>query len=229
MENVGGASSTVRQMLVAVQVSLSLILLAGPGLLLRTLLNLQDQPIGIRSEGVVTASVTLSQTAYAQPERRLAFFDELEARMHRIPGVRESALANWLPPAGRIESQMLYALLNVAGRTATSKGSGGMVMWRGVTPGYFAALGIPILRGRSFQEEDRQANRNVMILSDSLARRLFPGEDPLGKQILPGKGEWRTVIGVAANVKNNGLFKPDAPEYYEARNIPPQAPGAMPP
>ena len=95
--------------------------------------------------------------------------------------MREAALANWAPPEGKREAQMLYALLNVAGKPGLEKGTGGMVMWRSVTPRYFAALGIPILRGRGFQEEDRDPNRNVMILSDSLARRLFPGEDPLGK------------------------------------------------
>jgi predicted permease len=171
----------------------------------------------MQSGGVITAGVSLSQEAYSNPARRLAFFEELEARLRKIPGVREAALANWAPPEGKLQAQMLYVLLNVAGRPGREDGTGGMVMWRSVTPRYFAALGIPILRGRPFQEEDRDPDRSVMILSDSLARRLFPGEDPLGKQILPGRGPWRTVVGVAANVKNNGLVERAAPEFYEVR------------
>ena len=214
---VGGRHPLFRQTLVAAQISLSLILLAGAGLLLRSLWNLQNQPLGMHSEGVVTAAVSLGRNAYSSPARRLAFFEELEARLRRIPGVSEAALANWIPPEGRREAQMLYALLNVAGRPDDKGGTGGKVVWRSVTPRYFAALGIPILRGRGFQEEDRDPDRSVMILSDSLARRLFPGEDPLGKQVLPGKGPWRTVVGVAGNVKNNGLIDRDAPEFYEVR------------
>ncbi len=167
----------------------------------------------MHSEGVVTAAVNLSPNAYSNPARQLAFFEELEGRLRKIPGVRETALANGVPPEAKLEARMLYALLNVAGRPELQQGAGGMVMWRSVTPRYFAALGIPILRGRAFQEGDREPN--VMILSDSLARRLFPGEDPIGKQILPGRGSWRTVVGVAGNVKNNGILEPDAPEFYE--------------
>ena len=106
---------------------------------------------------------------------------------------------------------------------APAEGTGGMVTWRAVTPGYFAALGIPILRGRGFQEQDRDPQRNGIILSDSLARRMFPGEDPLGKQIRPGRsGPWRIVIGVAGNVKNSALAQPDDPEFYVVRKHTPE-------
>ena len=113
---------------------------------------------------------------------------------------------------------MLYAGIDVQGRRRVTEGTGGSVISRSVTPRYFAALGVPVLRGRGFSEEDRDPHRNVVILSDTLARRMFPGEDPLGKQIRPGRiGPWLTVIGVVGNVKNNGLVERDDPEYYEAR------------
>ncbi len=93
-----------------------------------------------------------------------------------------------------------------------------MVLWRFVTPGYFAALGIPIVRGRPFAEEDRGANAYAIVVSESLAKRLFPGEDALGKQILEGpKGEWFTVVGIASDVKNAGLVRGADPEYYLVR------------
>jgi predicted permease len=101
-----------------------------------------------------------------------------------------------------------------------------MVTWRAVTPGYFAALGVPILRGRGFREDDRDPQQNSVILSDSLARRLFPGEDSLGKQIKPGRsGPWKTVIGMAGNVKNSALMERDDPEFYVVRKHSPEALG----
>jgi len=90
-----------------------------------------------------------------------------------------------------------------------------MIPWRVVTPGYFAALGIPIKRGRGFGEEDRSASEHPVILSESLANRLFPNEDALGKSFRFGlHGPWRNIIGVAGDVKNNGLTAAADPEFY---------------
>jgi hypothetical protein len=112
----------------------------------------------------------------------------------------------------------LYGAIDVEGRPRSGDGTGGSVVWRSVTPRYFSALGIPILRGRGFTEQDRDPDSTVVILSDTLARRMFPGEDPLLKRIRPGRnGPWLTVIGVAANVKNSGLASRDDPEYYLVR------------
>ena len=93
-----------------------------------------------------------------------------------------------------------------------------MVAWRSVTPEYFSVLDIPILRGRGFTEQDRNPNEHVLILDDSLARRLFPSQDPLGQRLRLGfEGPWFTVVGVAGQVKNAGLFSHDDPEYYMVR------------
>jgi len=93
-----------------------------------------------------------------------------------------------------------------------------MVAWRYVSPGYFAALGIPLRRGRAFTEADRAAQAYSVVLSESLAKLLFGAEDPLGRRIQRGpKGEWFTVIGVTADVRNAGLDKSMAPEYYFVR------------
>ena len=215
---VGARQHLFRRGLVAAQIAVSLILMTGAGLLLRSLWNLQNQPLGIRTDRVLTAAVTLGRNSYSKPERRLAFFEEMEARLRRIPGVRGLAVTDSLPPTGNSMGSMLYAAIDVQGRPRYTAGTGGMVAWRLVSPGYFSTLGIPILRGRGFQEEDRDPSQNVVILSDTLARRMFPSEDPLGKQIRPGRfGAWLTVVGVAGNVKNNGLFQRDDPEYYEVR------------
>jgi len=194
------------------------VLLAGASLLLRSLWNLENQPLGMRLDGVLSATVTLGEQSYADPARRLAFFEEWEARLRQTPGVTGVALVNALPPLTNVTLSMIYNAIGVAGRPQDSNGTGGTVAWRTVTPDYFTVLGIPVLRGRAFREEDRDADQNNIVLNDALARRMFPGEDPLGKRIQPGRrGPWLNVIGVVGNVKNSGLVDDAGPEYYLIR------------
>jgi predicted permease len=110
----------------------------------------------------------------------------------------------------------ILAAVEVAGRPALAEGTGGPVGWRAVTPDYFSALAIPIVEGRAFREEDRLPTENPIILGETLARELFPGESAVGKQLRLFKdpGPWRTVVGVAANVKNDGLQTNGDPEFY---------------
>jgi len=219
---VGARHHLFQHTLVAAQISASLILATGASLLLRSLWNLQNQPLGMRTASVLTVTVTLGQNSYGEPAGQLAFFEELERRLRSIPGVAHLALSDSTPLGGTARST-IYSVIDVAGRPRAAEGTGGMVTWRAVTPGYFAALGIPILRGRGFREEDRDLAQNAIILSDSLARRLFPGEDPLGKQIQPGRsGPWKTVVAVAGNVKNRALAEADDPEFYVVRRHSPE-------
>jgi predicted permease len=213
-----GGRGRFRQFLVSAQIGLSLVLLAGAGLLMRSLWNLENQPLGIRTERLVTASVALGRTTYPRPAERLAFFEALEQRARAIPGVLEAAVADSVPPAAGANGSMLYAAIDVFGRPRFTDGTGGPVEWRSVTPEYFSVFGIPLLAGRRFTEEDRGTTANVVILSEALARRMFPGESAVGRQIRPGRaGEWLTVIGVAADVKNSGLAEATRPEYYVPR------------
>jgi ABC-type antimicrobial peptide transport system permease subunit len=92
-----------------------------------------------------------------------------------------------------------------------------MVVWRYITPGYFETLGIPILKGRGFREEDRAIEEDIVILSDELARRLFGNRNPVGERVELSRDIWFTVIGIAADVKNGGFAYPDDPEYYLLR------------
>ena len=215
--SLGTRHDLFRHALVAAQICASLVLLTGASLLLRSLWNLQNQPLGMRTDSVLTAAITLGQKSYSEPVRQLAFFEELETRLSRLPGVTALALSDSVPPIGPARST-IYSVIDVAGRPRAAEGTGGMVTWRSVTPGYFAALGVPILRGRGFEENDRDPQRNVVVISDTLARRMFPGEDALGKQIQPGRsGPWLTIVGVAGNVKNTSLAERDDPEFYVVR------------
>jgi predicted permease len=144
----------------------------------------------------------------------MAFFNELETRLRRVPGMGTLALSDSLPPDGLSQAAFLSSI-EIPGPARAAQGTGGMVGWRLVTPDYFSALRIPILRGRGFREKDRSPSENPLILSETLAKQLFPSEEPLGKSMRFGfEGPWRTIVGVAANVKNNGLSSPADPEFY---------------
>jgi putative ABC transport system permease protein len=211
------ARGFLRYTLVTAQIAGSLILLSGAGLLLQSLWKMQSVPLGLDAQHVVTAQISLPDYRYPEMPPQLAFYRELETRLTRIPGIGSVALSNSLPPSGQSQTTF-YAAIEVSGRPPTAEGTGGMVGYRMVTPNYFPALGIQIVRGRPFIEEDRSPTSHPVILSETLAARMFPNEDPIGKILRfsspNGPGLWRTIIGVAANVKNNGLTADPDPEFY---------------
>lgn len=206
-----------RHAFVAGQVAGSLILLAGAAMLLRSLWNIENVPVGLDPRNVITAEISLADHSYPDANKQLAFFQEVEERLSRIPGIGLIALSDTLPPSGRLQATF-FASIEVPGRPRPAQGTGGMVGWRMVTPSYFAALGIPIVRGRGFTESDRAPTEQPVILSQKLAARLFPGEEALGKGMrfsaFDRKGPWRTVVGIAGDVKNNGLASSSDPEFY---------------
>ena len=220
---VGGVHSTVRtrgglrSALVTLEIAFSMVLLTGAGLLLHSLWKLESVPMGMQADRVVTARFVLGRQLYSRDEQQLAFFNELERRLAAVPGVEAMAITDSMPPSGSMRGRPL-ASIDIEGQPRRPEGSGGMVAWRYVTPGYFATLGIPIVRGRPFSEQDRDPAASATILSESLARRMFPHEDPLGKRILKGpQGQWTTVIGVARDVTNLGAMRESWPEYYIPR------------
>ncbi len=214
-ENRATSRGMLRQLLVTTQIAVSLILLAGAGLLLRSLWKLQTVALGMDAKSVITAGIDLAEYRYPDSAKQLAFFTQVEARLKQMPGVTSLALSDTLPPSGGMEATFLSSL-EIPGHAKFSAGTGGMIGYRYVTSGYFPALSIPILRGRGFREEDRAPAERPVILSEALAIKLFSnGEDPLGKSFRFGsQNEWRTIVGIAGDVKNNGLAAPADPEFY---------------
>jgi putative ABC transport system permease protein len=207
--------STLRQALIAAQVAVSLILLTFAGLLLRSLWNLERAPTGMSTENVLTETVALAGYRYPQPAQQIAFLTELKTRLRGIPGVTSVAISDSVPPAGQMRSTILTAV-EPEGRPPMPEGTGGPVPWRAVSPEFFSVLNISIVRGRAFVAQDEQPSENPMILDETLAHRLFPNEDPIGKRIRLFKDEklWHTVVGVAADVRNNGLVENSDPQFY---------------
>jgi putative ABC transport system permease protein len=202
----------LRQLLVAAQIGVSLVLLTGASLLLRSLWNLERVPLGMETRQVTTASMVVGQQL--DPDQRWSFFERVESQLRGVPG--SVALTDTLPMSPGHST--LFATIAVEGRPLPQQGSGGNVLWRIVSPEYFSALNIPILRGRGFNEADRSSSESPVIISESLAKRLFSGEDALGKRIQPNLAPpWFTVIGIARDVKNGSPAAPSAPEYYFVR------------
>ena len=210
------ARGLFRHVLIAGQIAASLVLLASGSLLLRSLWSMERVPLGLNPDHVVTAHFVLSRS-YVQNGRVLPFLEDLERGLKGMPGVDAVAVSSTIPPFGGLAA-LPFAALNLEGKPRLPAGTGGFTAWRYITPGYFAALGIPILRGRDFDESDRRFDSNAIVLSASLARRLFPDSDALGKHIYQTeRGLWHTVIGVAADVRNNGLMQQGEPEFYLVR------------
>ncbi|MGC1107729.1 MAG: ABC transporter permease [Candidatus Acidiferrales bacterium] len=207
-----------RRALVSVQIAVSFVLLAGAVLLIRSLNNLERVPLGMDTSGVITATVSLNPRLYADMARRQHFFESIEQRLRQLPGVSAFALSDSLPLNGRSYINA-YANIEVPGRPHTPQGTGGIVGFSTVTPEYFSALEIPIVRGRAFTETDRAPNVHVAILNGVLAKRLFPNEDAVGKQVRfhQPDGPWCTIVGVAGNVKyvqDSGFISPPDSGYY---------------
>ncbi len=204
-----------RKVLVAAQVALSLVLLAGASLLLRSLWKIEVQPLGFDAEHVVTASFVFLRHRYDAVPAQVNFFTELEDRMRRIPGGGITAFSDSIPPHG--SKGRPYSNLRIAGHPPVAQ-NGGMVEFRWVSPDYFKAMGIRIVAGRAFEENERASGNSPVILSATLARRLFGNENPIGQQIDPDvSGHWCSIVGVAADIRNNGLTEPSDPEYYRLR------------
>jgi putative ABC transport system permease protein len=204
----------VRRCLVVGQIAVSMVLLSGAALLLKSFQNMEGQRLGIETGGVFTAQIALPNFRYDTIHKQMRFYLDAEAAIRRLPGIRAVAFSNSVPPGGW-QSGMRWSDLAVYGKPYPSEGAGGPLVDRKVTPDYFPALNIPIVRGRGFTEEDISSAEPVVIVSRLMAARLFPGEDPIGRRIQSGHhAGWATVVGVAENVKNSGLVEPDAPEIY---------------
>jgi putative ABC transport system permease protein len=205
-----------RRVLVMAQIAVSVVLLTGGALLFRSFRSIEEQKLGMETEGVVTAQVALPSARYPGAREQMQYFLRAEAALAGIPGVTAVGISDSLPPGGW-HNEGRISDITVEGRPRTAPGSGGTLVAREVTPGYFRALGIPIVEGRSFSEAERSTQDYPVIVSRLMAARLFPGEDAVGKRLKREQG-WSEVVGVAGNVKNDPLGRQDEPELYSLRH-----------
>jgi putative ABC transport system permease protein len=216
----------LRKGMVAAQIAISMVLLSGAVLLLRSFRNLEVQSLGMQPAGVLTARMALPgfhDTPVAgmvsrNGPKQAGLFTQAEAAVRHLPGVRAVGWSESLPPGGGFQDARRFSDFAVDGQVQPETGNNGLVRFRGVTPGYFRALQIPIVRGQNFTEDQRESKQRWLILSRLAALRMFGGRDPIGQRIAMGTDRtWLTVVGVAENVKNGGLSEPEMPEVYWLR------------
>ncbi|HUN83035.1 MAG TPA: ABC transporter permease [Terracidiphilus sp.] len=227
-----GAQARLRRVLVAGQIAITVILLFGASLLVKSFRNLETQSLGMQTRQVLTVRVSLDSERYSTGDTVMNFYLRAESALRHVPGVTAIGISDSLPPdANSWHNGFRYSELSVPGHPPTPAGTGGTVVARSVTPGYFRVLRIPLIEGRGFTEDERNTNDNSVILSKLLAARLFPGEDPVGQRLQRGtfnpyfspNGPKATVVGVSGNVKNAGLTGDEEPELYTLRGNRPDA------
>jgi predicted permease len=205
---VGGRREKLRSVLVVAEVTVSVVLLVSSGLLIRALWRLQHVDPGFRADGVLTLRTALPWPKYEKTARRAQFYEQVLGDVRQIPGVESAAYISFLPMATRGMIQPVQ----VPGRPP-EPAEDSTVSLRFVTPGFFAAMGIPLRQGRDVGESDTGDAPLVAVVSESFVRHYWPGEDPLGRQFLLASRP-RTVAGVVGDVRVRGLEVSSEPQVY---------------
>jgi putative ABC transport system permease protein len=212
----GRGRARLRGGLVAGQIALAMVLLTGSALLLRSFALLRGVDPGFQTEKALAFRVSLPESAYAEDAQRTSFHDELQRRLGVLPGVRAVGAVAGLPLTGN----HFNISFTVDGRPEVPPAQQPSMEVRIANPGYFRAIGIPVRRGRSFTEGDRPETPQVVVLSETAARRYFPGEEPIGRTIRLGLGRGRgrkaggEVVGIVGDVRESGLGADSPPEIY---------------
>jgi putative ABC transport system permease protein len=208
----GYSHSTLRAVLVICELTLSVVLLAASGLLIRSFVMLSNVDPGFDASNLLTVSTALPESKYAQPAQRSAFFDRVLQKVARLPGVRSAALTSSLPLTDYAQG----AALTVEGRPDPPSGVRPLVPMEHVSLAYFSTLKVPLREGRVFDETDFTPQTQAVIPNQSLAQRYFPNDDPLGKRIRLGdqNSPWKTIVGVVGDVRHTSLSREAEAEIY---------------
>jgi len=203
----------IRSALLVSEVALALVLVAASGLLVRTFLHLLKVDPGFNATRVLTFELTLPQAKYPDKDQVAAVYRKVLDALRNIPGVQSAGVASPMPMSGGQESTA-FAIPD----RPTNAGSAfqPFASYTIASPGYFSAIGTPILRGRPFLDSDTSDSQPVAIISKTLAEQFFPGQDPIGKSIKlpPKKFPVMTIVGVAADVKHFTVREKTGPEFY---------------
>jgi predicted permease len=202
--------------LVAVQFALSLVLLIGAGLLLKSFQRLESVNLGFNAENTLTMVASLPRTKYDSEEKALHFYDSAVEQLRNAPGITSVGLTTNLPftEGGEVDGFIVEGQEPAEGANVSQLEQAQL---QSVTPGTFQTLGIPLLQGRDFQTSDHSKSPLVAIIDDVLARRYWPAGDALGKRIeTSGNREWLTIVGVVGGIKHNNLAEEKSPHIYIA-------------
>jgi len=205
------AGKRTRSILVAVEVALSLVLLIGAGLMIKSFARLQQMNLGFNPDKVLAVTLSLSQSRYPEAREQAAFFQETLDRLSSLPGVQSAGATTALP----LTLELSGSDFRIEGHPEPEAGKEMIIHTRSVSPGYFGTLRISLLKGRDFSDRDKSDVPKTAIINNELARTYFANEDPLGKRITFDDGEsWISIVGVIGDVKQLGLDSSAKPEVY---------------
>ncbi|HVO80630.1 MAG TPA: ABC transporter permease [Terriglobales bacterium] len=214
----GGRSETsshirqrLRSTLVVAEIALAMVLLVGAGLLLRSMAQIERVETGFEPRGLMSAALSLPPTTYKTDEQQAAFLTSAEEQLKNIPGVTSAALIDALP----FTSNSAMASFQIEGKTVPPNDPGPHGNIRRISSDYFKTLRIPVLRGRVFTPEDRLKTQPVAVIDETLARRYWPNEDPIGQHISFGDGSPKmTIVGLVAHAKSSSLEADTTEGFY---------------
>jgi putative ABC transport system permease protein len=213
--SIGAGRHRTRGLLVSAEVALALVLLSGAGLMIRTMLALQSVDAGFNPKNVLTMVISLAGTAHDRPGARAGLFDHVARSLAVLPGVESVGVINHLPLGGDTWSLGV----KLEGRPEPPAGEGLSAVYRVVTPGYFESMRISLSRGRDFTVRDREGTPLVAVINESMARRRWPGENPIGKRFSFGSvegnsGGLQTIVGVVKDVRQSDWTSAPDDEVY---------------
>ena len=207
----------LRSLLVVSEFALAVMLLVGAGLMIRTFAALEAVDPGFNPHNVISMVVSVAGSNEEDPGRREMFYRQLIERVRSLPGVQAAGAINHLPLAGDLWGWHFA----IEGRPKPRPGEAPHAIYRMVTPGYFAAMRLPIVRGRDINDADNVAAPGAVIINEQAARQYWPGEDPIGKRISFDDGttnspSWLTIVGIAKDAKQDSWTDKATPEAYLA-------------
>lgn len=202
----------LRRLTIISEVALSLLLLVGAGLMIKSFLRLQRTSPGFNPDNLLTARVFLNTDDYPEAQQKAAFFHQALQQLHTIPGVQSVGTTTALPLSGASNNFRF----SVDGEVQKVSAEKPQAQYRAISPNYFRTMGIPLLQGREFTDKDESNGPGVMVINETMARRVFPNGDALGKHltITYGKPTSREIVGIVGDVKHLRLNEEAKPEMY---------------
>ncbi|MFL6276639.1 MAG: ABC transporter permease [Blastocatellia bacterium] len=208
----GAGARRARSVFVVVQVALSLVLLVGGALLIKSFYRLLQVDPGFKPANLLTLEYRMPRNKYPKPEAQWEFHRQVVEHLREVPGVESAALARGIPFSGNGQT----VRISLPDRDAPPKGQEPQVLWNTATPSYFDTIGLPFIKGRLFDSRDQLSTPTVLVINQTMAQRFWPDQDPLGKQIkLLADGTLGTVVGVVGDARHYYLSEEQQPQVYD--------------
>jgi predicted permease len=215
----GKSTRRLRNLLVVAEIAISLVLLAGAGLTMRSFSQLRNTNLGFRSDHTLTARITIPKDKYSKDEQVIAFYDQVLERIHGTAGVESAGIISYLPLTGSVFDNSF----DIVGPPPRPESDRNYAQIRFVDPDYFAVLGIPVLSGRAFTAHDRLGSARSLVISEAMAHRFFPDTNPVGQHLVVYLGKDETpweVVGIVGDVRTDISAAPAPVMYFPYPQFP---------